>query len=253
MRTNSTLEKLRRGEPAFGFELSFGSPLIAEAMSRSGIDFILVDNQHGSYGPETTLNCIIAAEGGTATPIARVARNDYTMIGRLLDEGIMGIVVPMVDTVEQARAAAAACRFPPRGTRSWGWSRARVYGDDYADWIADQLFVAVQIESIQAAEDAEAILAVPGIDGCWVGPGDLSLSFGIHPKDQASHEGHRRALEKVIKACHNTGKIPGIWAGSPAEAMHRAKQGFQFLTSGSDADFLLSGAAAAVTELGLGH
>lgn len=251
MRVNTAKQKMLQGKAAFGYALGLGAPLIAEALSRCGIDFLLIDNQHGSYGPDSTLAALIAAEGGAATPMARVARNDYTMIGRLLDEGMMGIVVPMVHTVEDARAAAMACRFPPVGNRSWGWAHASVYGDDYPDWINDQIFLAVQIESAQAVENAEAIMAVPGVDGCWVGPADLALSMGVHPRDAANHEGHQRALERVIQACRNTGKIPGFAAAGPEDAVQRARQGFQYLTSGSDVGFLLEGANAGLKTLGL--
>lgn len=251
MRVNTAKQKMLQGKPAYGYSLGLGSPLVAEALSRTGIDFLQIDNQHGSYGPESTLAALIAMEGGSATPIARVARNDYTLIGRLLDEGMLGIVVPMVHTVEDAKAAAAACRFPPVGSRSWGWAHASIYGNDYPDWINDQTFLAVQIESAQAVENAEAIMAVPGVDGCWVGPADLALSMGIHPRDAASHEGHQRALERVIQACRNTGKIPGFAAASPEDAVRRAQQGFRYLTSGSDVGFLVGGARAGLKTLGL--
>jgi 4-hydroxy-2-oxoheptanedioate aldolase len=251
MRINTAKQKMLEGKPAFGYSLGLGSPLVAEALSRTGIDFLQIDNQHGSYGPESTLAALIAMEGGSATPIARVARNDYTLIGRLLDEGMLGIVVPMVHTVEDAKAAAAACRFPPVGTRSWGWAHASIYGADYPDWINDQIFLAVQIESVQAVENAEAIMAVPGVDGCWVGPADLALSMGIHPRDAANHEGHQRALERVIQACRNTGKIPGFAAAGPEDAVRRAQQGFRYLTSGSDVGFLVGGARAGLKTLGL--
>jgi 4-hydroxy-2-oxoheptanedioate aldolase len=249
MRVNAAKQKMLRGEPAFGYQLGLGSPIAAEAMARTGIDWLMIDNQHGSWGADSTIAALIAIEGGTATPMARVARNDYTMIGRLLDDGMMGIVVPMVHTVEDARRAADACRLPPQGNRSWGWSRASVYGGDYADWINDQVFVAVQIESAQAVANAEAILAVPGVDGCWMGPGDLAFSMGIHPRDQANHEGHRRAIERVVEACRNTGKIPGFASDTPQQALDRVKQGFQFLTSGSDSGFMVGGAVAGVATL----
>lgn|GEM_PF-2504356 len=181
----------------------------------------------------------------------RITRNDFTMIGRLLDEGMLGIVVPMVHTVEDARAAAAACRFPPVGTRSWGWAHASIYGDDYPNWINEQIFLAVQIESAQAVENAEAIMAVPGVDGCWVGPADLALSMGIHPRDAAKNESHQRALERVIAACRDTGTIPGFAANTPEEAVRRAEQGFRYLTAGSDSGFLLDGASAGLKTLGL--
>jgi 4-hydroxy-2-oxoheptanedioate aldolase len=244
VRVNTAKQKLLRGEPAFGYALSLGSPLAAELLASTGIDFTLLDTQHGSWGPDRTTAALQAMSGGSAVPMARVAFNSYTLIGRLLDEGALGLVVPMVHTVEEARAAAAAARFPPAGARSWGWARAIAYGDDYPDWINEQLFLAVQIESIQAVEQAEAILAVPGIDGTWVGPADLALSLGIHPRDQAQHEEHARALERVLAACRNTGKVPGIAAGSPEDALRRARQGFRFITAGSDLGFLLAGARA---------
>jgi 4-hydroxy-2-oxoheptanedioate aldolase len=246
---NTAKQMMLQGKPAFGYSLGLGSPAAAELLSTSGIDFLLLDRQHGSWGDESTIAALIAMSAGTAVPMARVARNDYTMIGRLLDEGMLGIIVPMVHTPEDAKAAADACHFPPSGTRSWGWGRARVHGADYSDWIDEQLFVAVQIESIQAVENAEAILATPGVDGCWLGPSDLALSMGIHPRDMAKHEEHARAVERVLQACRNTGKIPGFAGGSLQQAADLAKQGFQFLTAAGDAGFLLSGATAGVKFL----
>src|SRR3982751_6736501 len=167
MRTNTAKQKMLQGKPAFGYALALGSPLAAEALASTGIDFIMLDNQHGSFGPDSTIACFTAMAGGSAIPMARVARKDYTMIGRLLDEGALGIVVPMVHTVELAQAAADACRLPPVGTRSWGWGRASIFGADYPDTVNDQIFVAVQIESRLAVENVEAIMATPGVDGCW--------------------------------------------------------------------------------------
>jgi 4-hydroxy-2-oxoheptanedioate aldolase len=198
---------------------------------------------------DATIAALIAMSAGAAIPMARVARNDYTLIGRLLDEGMLGIIIPMVHTMEDARSAALACRFPPKGDRSWGWGRARVYGSDYAEWIDEQLFVAVQIESKEAVENAEAIMATDGIDGCWLGPSDLALSLGFSPGDMDVREEHGRALEKVVQACRDTGKIPGIAGRSIQDALHRTKQGFQFITASGDAGFLIGGAAAGVKQL----
>jgi 4-hydroxy-2-oxoheptanedioate aldolase len=251
MRTNTAKRKMLQGKPAFGYSLGLGSPLAAEALASSGIDFILLDNQNGSFGPDSTIACFMAMAGGGAIPMARVARNDYTMIGRLLDEGALGIVVPMVHTPALAKEAADACRLPPVGTRSWGWGRAARYGDDYSDRINDEVFVAIQLEHIDAVENAEAILSVPGVDGCWAGPADLALSMGIHPRDAANDDRHARALEKVVQACRNTGKIPGLSCSSPEEMVRRAAQGFQFVTGGGDMGFILQGAAAGIKTLGL--
>jgi 4-hydroxy-2-oxoheptanedioate aldolase len=216
----------------------------AEALANCGIDFLLLDRQHGSWGEDSAIAGLIAMHGGTATPMARVSRNDYTMIGRLLDEGCMGIIVPMVHTAEDAKAAADACRFPPTGTRSWGWGRAALFGPTYPDLVNDQTFVAVQIESRQAVENVEAIMATPGVDGCWTGPGDLALSMGLDPRRAGESDEHARALEKIVQACRNTGKIPGIAAGGIENAKLRAEQGFQFIVAAGDGGLMMSAATA---------
>ncbi len=251
MQLNTAKQKMLEGKPAFGYSLGMGSALAAETLARCGIDFLLLETQHGSWGHDSAIAALMGMAGGTAIPMARVVKNEYFLIGKLLDQGTMGVIVPMVDTPEQAKAAADACRLPPRGTRSWGVGRARVFGDDYGEWIDDQLFVAVQLESIQAVDNAEAIMATPGVDGCWAGPADLALSMGIHPKDMANDDRHARALERVVQACRNTGKIPGLACASPEEAKRRAEQGFQFLTAGSDVGFMLAGARAGLQTLGL--
>lgn len=252
MRINHAKAKMLEGKPAYGYSLGLGSVVAAEALSNCGIDWILLDTQHGSWGQESIINAFIAMRSASAVPMTRVARNDYTLIGRLLDEGSMGIIVPMVNTVEDARAAADACRLPPVGKRSWGWGGAGHYGADYPDQINAQLFVAVQIESIQAVENCEAIMSVEGIDGCWAGPADMALSMGIDPRDAPNHDAHARALEQVVTACKNAGKAPGLACSTPEEAKRRADQGFQFLTAGGDAGFMLAGATEGHKTLGLG-
>lgn len=252
MRENTAKTKMLGGKAAFGYSLGLGSPVAAEALASCGVDFLMVDTQHGSWGPDTAILGLMGASSGSATPMVRVAANDFVLIGRLLDEGALGVVVPLVHNADDARRAADACRFPPEGQRSCGWGRAITYGDDYLERVNDQIFVAVQIESASAVENAEAIMAMPGIDGCWIGPSDLSFSMGVHPKDRADHDGVQGAIERVLKACQNTGKIPGYAAFNPAEAKSRAEQGFQFLTAGADRGFMMAGAAAGV-ELLRGH
>jgi 4-hydroxy-2-oxoheptanedioate aldolase len=249
MKINTAKQMMLQGKPAFGYSLGLGSPPVAELLSNCGIDFLLLDRQHGSWGDDSTIMALMAMTAGSAIPMARVARNDYTLIGRLLDEGMLGIVAPMVHTAEDAKAVAQACHFPPKGDRSWGWAHARVYGVDYPQWISEQLFVAVQIESAQAVVNAEAILATPGVDGCWVGPSDLAFSLGFAPSEMDQRDEHTRALERVIQACRNTGKIPGIAGRSLQDGQTRAAQGFQFITASGDAGLLLAGATAGVKQL----
>ncbi len=244
MKLNTTRQKLLRGETAFGYSAKLGSPVAAEFLSHSGIDFVMLDGQHGAWGSDSIIGGLVAISAGPATPFARVLSNQFYLIGQVLDAGALGIVVPMVDTVEHARAAASACRYPPVGGRSFGWGRAFAYGNDYPDWSNDQLFVAVQIESAQAIENAEAILAVPGIDGCVVGPQDLALSLGFHPREIPKRDEHARALERVVQACRNTGKISGIDVGAPDTAAQRVTQGFRCILMGNDARFMANGAMA---------
>jgi 4-hydroxy-2-oxoheptanedioate aldolase len=249
MRINTAKQKMLAGEPTFGYALALGSPTAAEIIGNSGTDFVFIDGQHGSFGPESTLACLQAIAATPAPAYARVARNDYTLIGRLLDEGMLGIIVPMVHTAEDAKAAADACRFPPTGTRSWGWGRAMNLGSDYPAEIDNQVFVAVQIESAQAAENAEAILATPGVDGCWIGPGDLSLSFGVHPSQSTTDERVLKAIEKTLQACRDTGKVCGYACSSVEQGLEMAARGMQFLTVASDVGFLLGGAAAGISKI----
>ncbi|MBM3127192.1 MAG: 2-dehydro-3-deoxyglucarate aldolase [Chloroflexi bacterium] len=248
MKLNPTKQKLLRGETAFGYSAKLGSPVAAELLSHCGVDFVMLDGQHGSWGSDSIIQGLAAICAGAATPFARVLSNQFHLIGQLLDAGALGLVIPMVDTVEQARAAASACRYPPVGGRSFGWGRAFAYGEDYPDWSNDQLFVTVQIESAQAVENAEAILAVPGVDGCVVGPQDLALSLGFHPREIPKRDEHRRALEHVVQACRNTGKIPGIDVGAPDTATQRAALGFRCILMGSDTRFMLNSAVAGLRK-----
>jgi 4-hydroxy-2-oxoheptanedioate aldolase len=249
MKINIAKQKMLRGEPVFGYSAKLGSPVVAEFLSRCGVDFVLIDGQHGSWGADSLIQGLQAVCAGPAMPFARVAYNSFTLIGQLLDAGVLGIIIPMVDTVEQAKAVAAACRYPPFGERSYGWGRALTYGDDYTDWINDQLFVAVQIESAQAVENAEAIMAVPGIDGCMVGPQDLALSLGFHPREIPKRDEHARALERIVRACYGTGKIPGIDTGAPDLAAKRVQQGFRFIPMGSDVRFLNVATVAGLNQV----
>ena len=118
MYVNTTKQKLKAGQPAFGFASGLASPIAVEMLASCGIDFVFLDNQHGSFGADSTIACLMAVSTGPATPVARVARNDYTMVGRLIDEGCMGVVFPMVHTAEDARQARANAKTKPTARSS---------------------------------------------------------------------------------------------------------------------------------------
>ena len=200
MAVNTAKQRMLEGKPAIGAEVGLGSPLSAELISPLGFDYVLVDNQHGAWADQSSMHAFRSISLGTAVPMARVRRNDFGLIGRLLDMGCMGIVVPMVNNAKEAEAAVFATRYPPLGGRSIGPFGTGFLGDDYDDWANDQIFLAVQIETDEGARNAEEIMAVDGIDGCWIGPGDLSrymrldlnTSEGreVHTDDDSFH--HRR-------------------------------------------------------------
>lgn len=246
---NIAKQRMLAGEPAFGWALGLGSALAAERLAQSGVDFIMIDGQHGSFGEESIISTLMAISAGGSTPMARVACNDYTRIGRLLDEGCLGIIVPMVHTAADAKRAADACRYPPVGARSWGWARAAAYGDDYPHVVNDEIFLAVQIESAEAVRNAEAILATEGVDGCWIGPSDLTLSLGYRPGSEDGNRALADAVDQIEAAAKKTGKILGYACSGPEQARSLADRGFQFLTAGSDIGFMLAGASAGMKTL----
>ncbi len=242
---NTVKRKLLAGQPALGIVLLTGSPTAAGIAATCGFDFALVDNQHGDWDDASSLAAFRAIALGQAMPFARVRQNDYGAIGRLLDRGALGIVVPMVNSAAEARAAANAMRYPPHGGRSFGGVLAAHYGADYRTWVDDQVFLAVQIETAQAAAHAEEIMAVEGIDGCWIGPMDLALSLGVDVGAPA----HHHAILRVLDACHRTGKAPGIYTPNPTVARDRIAQGFRFVTVADDSALIAAGAQEAIRRL----
>lgn len=244
MRTNTAKATLMAGGSAYGIALATGSPAVAEALANSPADFLLLDGQHGVWDGDRMREGLLAASLGTAVPMARVAWNEYHLIARVLDEGAMGIVVPLVENPAEAKLVVDACRFPPVGRRSHGWLGAARHGADYLTTIDDELFVAIQIETAQAAANTEAIMSVPGIDGVWVGPGDLAFSLGLYLPEAKQDPRFLKALEQVVQGCVNAGKVPGYAAFNVADARWASSLGFRYLTCGWDLGYIGDGAAA---------
>jgi 4-hydroxy-2-oxoheptanedioate aldolase len=236
-----------KGEPAVGVSCGMGSTLIAELLSHAGFDFVLVDTQHGAWTDETVGQAFRSISLGNAVPMARVSWNDRGAIGRLLDRGALGIVVPMVNSKEEAQAAASATRYPPHGLRSSGGNPAH-YGSQYDKWINNEVFLAVQIETVQAVECSEEILGVDGIDGCWIGPSDLAKSMGIDRNTPEGLAAHRAMIMRVAAACRKTGKIAGI--SGDLDITFWLENGFQFVTASYDGGLMLEGAKQVFKILG---
>jgi len=240
MRENSAKRRLLAGKPAIGASAGLGSTLAVEMLSRAGFDFVLVDNQHGAWDERGTLLAVRSICLGPAIPMARVTHNDFYAIGKLLDSGMLGVVVPMVNSAAEAQAAAHAARYPPRGGRSVGAFGTGLHGANYAQEIDDEVFLAVQIETKQAVDRAEEILSVDGIDGCWVGPGDLANTMGVDLSTPEGRQAHEAAILHVLDACRATGKVPGIAGGDDAQRW--LAHGFLFVTAAGDTGLVLKGA-----------
>lgn len=249
MRENRVRERLARGESVLGCAISLGAPIAGELLSRAGFDFVMVDMQHGAFEDESAMAAFRSICYGPATPFIRVQKNDYATIGRALDRGALGIVVPMVNTVEDARAAAHAVRFPPRGGRSIGPFGTTFLGDDYVAEVDDQVYLAVQIESKTGVENAEEILSVEGVDGCWCGPGDMGLSMGCEPARPERQPEVEAALLSVLEVCQRLGKIPGI-ASIPDTTQYWLDKGFRYVTVGAETTLLNIIAAEVLRDLG---
>jgi 4-hydroxy-2-oxoheptanedioate aldolase len=247
MRENSAKKRMLEGKPAIGASAVLGSILAAEILSRAGFDFVLVDNQHGPWDENDTLLAVRSICLGPAIPMARVRQNDFYAIGRLLDSGMLGVVVPMVNSAAQAKAAAHAARYPPRGGRSVGAFGTGLHGADYARQIDDEVFLAVQIETRQAVEHAEEILSVDGIDGCWIGPGDLANTMGVDRSTPEGRAAHEAAILHVLDVCRRTSKIPGIAGGDDAQRW--LEHGFLFVTAAIDTGLVQKGAQQNIREL----
>jgi len=246
MIVNTVKRRMLEGQPGVGATVGLGAPTAAGLLARAGFDFILVDYQHGEWDDAAALAAFRSIALHGAIPMARVRQNDFYTIGRVLDRGAMGIVVPMVNSVAEAQAAAAAVRYPPEGGRSFGGSLALHYGADFDAWIDGEIFLAIQIESARAVEQAEELLVVEGVDGCWIGPNDLARSLGVAQDTPP----HTEAILHVLAACRRANKIPGIAAADAADAQRWIGQGFLFVTAGGDGAMVASGGHEALRFLG---
>ncbi|MBN1641742.1 MAG: hypothetical protein JXA09_10945 [Anaerolineae bacterium] len=247
MRENAAKRRMLQGKPAIGASGGLGSPLAVEILSRAGYDFVLVDAQHGAWDDSGALLAVRGICLGPAIPMARVGKNDFAAIGKLLDCGMMGIVVPLVNSAADAHRAAYAARYPPRGGRSVGPYGAALHGADYGRQIDDELFLAVQIESQQAVEHVDEILSVEGVDGCWIGPGDLAATMGVDLATEQGRRAHEAAILHVLEACRKAHKIPGIAGG--ADAQRWLEHGFLFVTAAGDSRLIHEGAQVEVRAL----
>jgi len=212
-----------------------------EIMAKAGFDWLAIDMEHGliDLGCVYKLIQVISLAGNL--PLVRLNENNPSLIRRVMDAGAAGVIVPMVNSEEDARKAIDALNYPPAGKRSFGLGRAHKYGSNFAGYVNkanDSGILVVQLEHIDALDNLQAILDLKGIDACIVGPYDLSGSMGIPGK--FSDKRFNLVLDKIIKAVRNSDKLLGIHIVHPSEAdlKRRIAQGFKFIAYGMDTVFL---------------
>jgi 4-hydroxy-2-oxoheptanedioate aldolase len=242
-------DTLTAGGEALGLWLSMPGFVGAEIAARQPVDYICVDTQHGAIDYLTSVSMIQAIELAGGTPIVRVPWNEPGIIGKSLDAGAHGVVVPMVNTRTEAEAVVRAARYVPDGARSWGPVMAAQRHPDNRAWAHDTIAVIPMIETQEAIANLDEILSVPGIDAIYVGPADLSLSLGLEPAGNADESVLDEALATIVDACVRHGVTPGIHSTGELTPRRR-EQGFRMITIGSDALALRAGYANELASAG---
>lgn len=254
MRENRVKRLLKGGRPAVGTWLNIGSPFTAEAAAALGFDWLVVDMEHSPIGIETAAVMFQAIGGMGTAPMVRIPANTEENFKRALDAGAWGVVVPMVRTAEEADAAVGWCRYPPAGKRSMAGSprHARAFGADAPTYFAranDEIVLVIQLEDIEAVRRADAILKVPGLDACFIGPTDLSASMGLKPGYEQKDPAFEEALRMVREAAKRHGVASGIHTGSAAVLNQRIAEGFQFVALWSDINFMVQAMRAELAKV----
>jgi 4-hydroxy-2-oxoheptanedioate aldolase len=247
-RPNALKRKLLAGRKVIGCWSMIGSPVVTEILGLAGFDFLLLDQEHGLGDPTSLVGQLQAINTTPATSVVRVPWNDHVYLKRVLDAGVEGVMIPSIETAEEARAAVAACHYPPRGRRGAASSSARASGygtaPDYLASCAENLLVVLQIESAKGVENIDAILAVEGVDVMFIGPHDLSGTVG-HLGDLKHPEVAKliaRAEERILASGRPMGTVPH----PGCTAMDMFQRGYAFVNAGSDIGRLRDGSIADV-------
>ena len=249
MKPNPIRKALLRRQLTVGTWIQIGHPAVAEVLANAGFDWIAADCEHTDMGTAEFAAVARGMHGRGSVPLVRVRENDTLAIRQMLDLGAMGVIVPLVNTPEEARRAVQAAKYPPEGVRGFAFHRGNDWGVDFPDYAAKanaEIAVVVMIESKQAVESIDGILAVDGVDGVFIGPYDMSGSYGI--PGRTGDPIIKNACARVAEACARAGKSAGIHVviPTPEGIADAVASGFTFLAVGVDTVFLDQGARAAL-------
>lgn len=259
---NNTLkQQWQNGQPTLNGWLSIGNAFTAEIMAAQGYDSITVDIQHGFLDYNDAKGMLQAVRASQSVPLVRVPWLESGIVMKALDAGAYGIICPMINTPEQALALVDAMRYPPRGNRSFGPTRALVAaGADYAQHANDTILAIAMIETAKAVDNLDAICATPGLDGVYIGPADLALGVTngrLPPKLDRDEPEMIAVIKRILDTAKRFGLFAGIHCGTPHYAAQAIKWGFTMATVSGDARLLTHAAATTLQEarvlIGQGH
>lgn len=237
---------LRDGPPLLGAWLQLESPMAAEIAGRLGFDWVGIDAQHGMIGYDGMVRMLQAVAIGGAHAIVRVASADAAAIGRALDSGAAGVIVPMVEDAEQAERAVAACRYPPSGVRSWGPIRPALAGGYAPEQAEREVACIAMVETRRGVEAVERIAAVEGLDGVLVGPSDLALSLGGPPSATLTDPLVEPHVRRIEAACRDAGVTLGAITPGPDHVAAYLSAGCRLVSAWRDVQGMTAAAGAAL-------
>lgn len=247
MRKNTLKEIWDRGGAVLNGWCSIPNSFSAEIMAHQGFDSITIDMQHGLVDYQVATTMLQAISTTAVIPLTRVPWSDPARLMKILDAGSYGVICPMINTAEQAERLVAACKYPPRGFRSFGPIRAKYYGGggthgggDYHHFADDETLVIPQIETREAISNLDEILQVPGIAAIYIGPSDLAMALGKEPRKGQSDPEVVEARQTILSAAKRHGIPAGIHTNSREVAIQMIKDGFQLTSLQSDDRFLMS-------------
>lgn len=250
----SLARRLRAGETVYLGWCGLASPLVAEVLAREGFPAVNIDQQHGLFDLEATVQAIGSVRAAGAAAVVRIPLNDFALVSRVLDSGAEGTIAPMINSVADARAYVAAAKFPPVGERSWGPLRALMlqnFGDPkaYLKSANDDTLTMAMIETRAALDNVDAIAAVEGVDMLFVGPSDLSITLSKGAVLDPHSAEVEAAVDKIAAAAKKANKLAGIFCADAARAVACSKRGYQLMAVMTDMGMLRAGIASQMKVL----